>query len=545
MSEVAPSIMSEADKREQEFEDEGSDFDSDDCVLPSDDGETIEEEQDEDGKTPEVFTESDTESDVLRKQHSLEQEYVKFQHVDVLSDFGSNEPFLVDGDALILYALDNAWLDWHNGGQFLHHVYIVESFLQKLCERGCQFDIFFMQGNEDLFRREGSYLLARTVIMLHLSSKSTQCPKVHLISGSWLDFREGETSSFSELLHDFRPSFVLTNSGHCVEDHQIAFAVAQMHFAHKCLVFHRVVISLDGLTFKGSRIFGFLFRPPQLREKMKMTKTYSTFPRILTKSGNVRPHSAHVRQNSDFRNSVYLPSLCRVLEESPDDRTRGCAMVSIACVLLIQRLSLAERAFILPNPGQCALSTMTGLAKTVSEFEEKLFTALTDSVQQAVDTGITLDRTITDIFDGRLFTLVLLQLAAGWTMPDWLGADCVKQFTSPSINCADVVLKIEQRDVAMFAQSENWWSAAERLLSLNQEERVYAQSLLEEAERLRSTKTPLQRAHLKGVGDVDMLVEVLGDVQEKMKQFEVESPQGETPSLGPFSPHHYHRYAVG
>ena len=52
MSEVAPSIMSEADKREQEFEDEGSDFDSDDCALPSDDGETIEEEQDEDGKTP-------------------------------------------------------------------------------------------------------------------------------------------------------------------------------------------------------------------------------------------------------------------------------------------------------------------------------------------------------------------------------------------------------------------------------------------------------------------------------------------------------------
>jgi hypothetical protein len=220
-------------------------------------------------------------------------------------------------------------------------------------------------------------------------------------------------------------------------------------------------------------------------------------------------------------------------------------MVSIACVVLIQRLSLAERAFILPNPGQCALSTMTGLAKTVTEFEEKLFIALADSVQKAVDTGITLDRTITDIFDGRLFTLVLLQLVAGWTLPDWLGADCVKQFTSPSINCADVVLKIEQRDVAMFAQSENWWSSAERLLSLNEEERVCAQSLLEEAERLRSTKTPLQKAHLKGVGDVDMLVEVLGDVQEKMKRFEVESPQGETPSWCPFSPHHYHRYAAG
>ena len=268
-----------------------------------------------------------------------------------------------------------------------------------------------------------------------------------------------------------------------------------------------------------------------MAEKMKLTEAYCKFPKILTQPGNVRPHSANMRQDSDFRNSVYLPSVCHVLEENPDDRTKVCAMVSIACVVLIQKLSLAERAFILPNPGQCALSTMTGLAKTVTKFEEKFFTTLTDSVQQAVETGITLDRTITDIFDGRLFTLVLLQLAAGWTMPDWLGVDCLEQ--------------IEQHDLAMFAQSESWWSAAERLLCLNEKDRVCAQSLLEEAERLRSTKTPLQRAHLKGVGDVEMLVEVLGDVQEKMKRFEVESPQGETPSLGPFSPHHYHRYAVG
>ena len=112
---------SQADNSEHEFEDEEGDVDSDAYALPSDDDETL-EEQDEDGETSEEFTESDTESEILRKQHSLEQKYVKFQHVDVLSDFGSNEPFLVDGDALIVHALGDLWLDWHNGGQFLHHV---------------------------------------------------------------------------------------------------------------------------------------------------------------------------------------------------------------------------------------------------------------------------------------------------------------------------------------------------------------------------------------------------------------------------------------
>jgi hypothetical protein len=144
-----------------------------------------------------------------------EQNCLDFEHVDFLSDFGSNEPFLIDGDALVVSTLNNTWLDWKNGGQFLHHVYIVECFLQKLCDRGCQFDIFFMLGNANLLRQEPSYLLARTILMHHLQScKSTQFSKVHLVSGSWLHSNQGgvDASSFTELLNDFLPSFIMTNS---------------------------------------------------------------------------------------------------------------------------------------------------------------------------------------------------------------------------------------------------------------------------------------------------------------------------------------------
>ena len=110
------------------------------------------------------------------------------------------------------------------------------------------------------------------------------------------------------------------------------------------------------------------------------------------------------------------------------------------------------------------------------------------------------------------------------------------------MNGAHVILKIEEHEVVLFAQGEKWWSAARRLLSLDEDERVSAKAMLDKAEQLQCAKTPVRKASLHGVSDIDMLVEVLGDVQEKMRRFEVESQETEAPGLGPFSPHHYHRY---
>ena len=534
---------------------------------------------------------------IFDDQARLEQVYIKFEYVDFLSDFGTNEPFLIDGDALVFSAFNNSWLDCLNGGQFLHLVYVVESFLQKLLDRGCQFHIFFLQTNEDVLRHVPSFCLARTIIMHHLmKSCESLFSKVHLISGSWLGTDLGgcvtscrapkycaaqtsssppEQTSLDELLNEFRPSFILTNSGQHDENHHMIFAVAQMHFAHQCLVAPVIVITFEHLKFKGSRIFGLLFHPPApdsrkimkdfyLSKKFRSATRHSVGSCPLAKwhcqsDLKTRHESAFQPDRDegtdsalDFRTSVFLPSLCRVVEENTTaPRTKGCAMASIACVVLASRLSHSERNFVLPNRESKALSELPGLSETVMDFQGSLSFALTDYLQQAFASGLPLDFTVLDIFDGRLLTLMLLQLAAGWTLPDWLGDECAHNFTSYSHKGEEIEIRIKHSEVVLFSgvvpsSNNRWWSATQQLLAFTADESQRARDLLADAAvQVSSTKTrlQLQQAHLRNVGDKDLLSQVLGDVRERMKPFEVESPDGDDLSLGPFFLHHYHRYA--
>ena len=227
-------------------------------------------------------------------------------------------------------------------------------------------------------------------------------------------------------------------------------------------------------------------------------------------------------------------------------------MLSIACVVLAHKLSLDERAFVLPNdapnPGQCALAELSDLSDEVRVFEEKLFSALAESLRQIASLDMTMDPSLADIFDGRLFSFMLLQVAAKWPMPTWVDEHCFQHFTSSCASGENVVFKIKHSEVVLFTApcqlgDKCWWSAAERLISIDDQERTCAQALLASAQQLRAQKPGLRRAKLRKVGEGEMLSEVLGNVSERMKEFEEECCDEYLPSIGPFSPHHYHRYA--
>ena len=53
-----------------------------------------------------------------------------------MTDFVDAEIFLIDGDSLLLDILGDWSLDWRNGGQFLHLIYLVEQFLQYFTDKG-------------------------------------------------------------------------------------------------------------------------------------------------------------------------------------------------------------------------------------------------------------------------------------------------------------------------------------------------------------------------------------------------------------------------
>jgi hypothetical protein len=233
------------------------------------------------------FIEKGSIDSVIQVQHQIELSYLLPEFSDFLCDFGLSEPFLIDGDSLITFALSNKYLDWRNGGQFLHLVYIVENFLAKLKERGAQFEIFFMNSNNDLFEQLGqSYLLGRLVIIEHLKkcTLSNSEIKVHLVSGSWLtecgerkdEINSGGQDGLESLLSTFRPTFILSNNRF---DGDKFICAAQTFFVHSQLVNGRCVIVLDNIKFEGSRVMGFLYEsagPSKASKMMQLLKKIST-----------------------------------------------------------------------------------------------------------------------------------------------------------------------------------------------------------------------------------------------------------------------------
>jgi len=94
---------------------------------------------------------------------------------DFISSYASSELFFIDGDALVGQALENPFLAWNIegtssnfGAQYLHAIYLIESCLRDLKERGAYFRIYFFEEMSGVW--SGSKLLVRNLIVKHLKS---------------------------------------------------------------------------------------------------------------------------------------------------------------------------------------------------------------------------------------------------------------------------------------------------------------------------------------------------------------------------------------
>ena len=531
-------------------------------------------------------------SALSQAQEKNEHKLLKTEYVDFLSDFGRSEPFLVDGDALVLHALNDSLLDWQNGGQFLHLVFLVEKFLQNLQSRGSKFDVFFFHDNKAIFQQHSaSFVLARTAILHHLKSHESKLPfKVHIVKGSWINtlnvnvlppssdrsnctpvpVHAAALGSWRGLIDTFRPTFVMSNAGR--ESGQVSvLAVAQMAFVHNYLVEGHNVVTFDNLTFEGSRIWAFLYNPPSLAASHSLRNFYDTLKTQMfvnlfeTQSEAEEEVMQPCIDCDDLRTHLYLQSLSRVLDMCDHrPRSRALTMICLGCLEMMRVLPLDDRSFVLPTTGEdeqdfpssssksSMLSVLrrgpSGLAYSVTEFQESLFAALTSAIHRLLPEASQdsdSDVIIADIFDGRLFTIVLLQLLAGHTLPGWLSETCVQRFTEG--DRSDIKLKTSNHVLFLHPGGRDvdyWWSSASSLLSATPDEVAWAKSVLEAAALSRDTKQTIRLAELQPVGHLenDMLSEVLGDVKDRMRQFERFGPSSNMiiNPLGPFTPHHYH-----
>ncbi|RHZ84433.1 hypothetical protein Glove_81g49 [Diversispora epigaea] len=135
------------------------------------------------------------------------------KNVDLVNEFGGSELFLIEGDCLLfdfLYDGERHLLDFNEsfvGGQFLALIFLIESFLDRLQQRGCKFHIVFFEAQKAIWNFDPKFRIAREIVFSHLKSYQniTKIP--------FFNFDNWESPEFIEYLKERRPLFILLGDG--------------------------------------------------------------------------------------------------------------------------------------------------------------------------------------------------------------------------------------------------------------------------------------------------------------------------------------------
>lgn len=161
---------------------------------------------------------SSTSSELVLTSSPILEWYSKLysRRVDIVGDYAGNELFLIEGDSVLLDCFSDYQLDFDPGFQLLHASYAVESFLQGLVARRCNFHIAFFDEHYQLCVPLGvtndnraKYLLARAAIIRHLrvNLKSIYSSiEVHV-------FPSLRSASFAKYIEATDLYFIMTHDG--------------------------------------------------------------------------------------------------------------------------------------------------------------------------------------------------------------------------------------------------------------------------------------------------------------------------------------------
>ena len=95
---------------------------------------------------------------------------VKVRYENLENEFNYAEEFLIDGDSLLLLAVNDENFNMIYGGQSLQLVYVIERKLKIFVQKGAKFSIIFLKlSNQILWRRCVTVQLFREILIYHLS----------------------------------------------------------------------------------------------------------------------------------------------------------------------------------------------------------------------------------------------------------------------------------------------------------------------------------------------------------------------------------------
>ncbi|XP_034234769.1 probable ATP-dependent RNA helicase DDX60 isoform X2 [Thrips palmi] len=123
------------------------------------------------------------------------------RYQDILPQVIDGRKFIIDGDSLLMLALDSKGYSMENGGQTLHLIYLVEKFLMSFLSRHLNCVIVFFEVWDHCWKPFPDWNIARAALKLHFLHNQKQI--------SVLNMRSLWAEDFFNLIDDLKPSFIL------------------------------------------------------------------------------------------------------------------------------------------------------------------------------------------------------------------------------------------------------------------------------------------------------------------------------------------------
>ncbi|KAH8601965.1 hypothetical protein B0O99DRAFT_607849 [Bisporella sp. PMI_857] len=363
--------------------------------------------------------------------------------IDLVGDYAGKELFLIEGDSLLRECFEDSRIDFKDGFQLLHAVYVVERFLQDLVKRHCNFHIAFFDENAELCiprgvhrLRKSRYLLARTVIKRHLSIHLVSA-KTHILVGS---FPSLESPEFREYLDNNPVHFVMAHDGakkvgqESTEKSKNDDELAKVLLRGMIWWFntHKLNVALiNFVEFRDAKVFTMIVESFTTRSKLRLAMTAKFIEEIRT----CRSEMDLTEDVDDYifpPNAKFNQWTDELLESTDEDNTSENSYVSLMTAIIMINCAREKGYDILMISALLLQNIMSRhaplsqrrlpLINFNEEFESKIdiFLAefswiarhITEKDTWAAELeSVDIDCDIIDVIDGRLFRVILQTIA--------------------------------------------------------------------------------------------------------------------------------------
>ncbi|KAI1382467.1 P-loop containing nucleoside triphosphate hydrolase protein [Hypoxylon crocopeplum] len=338
--------------------------------------------------------------------------------VDIVSDFAGKESFAIHGEALIAHCIPAARVDYERGFQLLHAVHAVESFLKKLTDRGCNFDIVWFDSQKHLSIPFGvadehgyKYILTRAILIQHFARQSP--------SDFSHRFDAIDSDAFRQYLVCTPQYFFMCSDGRASHSNNDPTTLAHLSIGYRLSQSGYCVAFIDEINFASSKVMISVATPPG-----RMSPLDTGQPTVygndtlhrLPKDGLLADLTTCQREGLTSREILTLQTLSHILDPTATDAERKGAMYILIQLVMLRHSRLSQRS----------------LPRNEAVLEAPYYEIFKEFCQVAIDI---IDRGIGeqvaaaewdlfDLVDGRLY-LTICSTASDLLLPESLRIEAI------------------------------------------------------------------------------------------------------------------------